>query len=84
MDRAGPKRALQLLRDVNYRESDIEISWIPDPLRSLEKTTFEIGDDTNARLRTLITRKPLQLGEPGQLVLRQSLYREEQYLSSGV
>src|SRR5215510_8178370 len=42
LDRAGHKRAIQVLRDVNTRENEVEIHWRADPLRTLRKTTHEI------------------------------------------
>jgi two-component system NtrC family sensor kinase len=81
-DRSGERRALQLLRDVNLRESDVEISWEADPLHVLRETHSRIAEDRATGRRTLITRKPLNLAHSGQLVLRQSLSREDQYLSN--
>lgn len=82
LDRAGHKRAIQMLRDVNLREDNVEIRWQPDPLRTLRKTTHELHENRWGEPRTLVTRRPLQLGQPGQLILTQSLSREDQYLSN--
>ena len=57
-DRAGHKRAIQVLRDVNIRESDVEIRWRPDPLRALRKTTQEVAEAPRDR-RTLISRRSM-------------------------
>jgi two-component system NtrC family sensor kinase len=81
-DRAGPQRALQLLRDVNLRERDVDIRWEADPLRSLRRTTSLVIEDGASRGRTLVTRMPLALDRPGQLVLRQSLYPDDQYTTN--
>jgi len=83
-DRAGPQRALQLLKDVDRRESGLEIRWAADPLRALKKTTSAVTQDAATRRRYLVTRIPLQLGQPGQLVLSQSLSTTDKYTSATV
>ncbi|HET6336055.1 MAG TPA: HAMP domain-containing sensor histidine kinase [Polyangiales bacterium] len=87
-ERAGPKPALQLLEDVNFRESGIDIRWherarqgvsdAPRAIVSKVETNPTTGD------RELVTMIPLVIGSPGDLVLRESLASADSYVFSTI
>jgi signal transduction histidine kinase len=81
-ERAGAPRAKQLLEDVNFRESGIDIAWreqpVPKPATFAIRSAIE-GDAGGKH--ELVTRVPLALGVPGELVLRESLVSADSYAS---
>jgi two-component system NtrC family sensor kinase len=83
-ERAGAPRARQLLVDVNFRESGIDISWHERPQAEGAGSTIRsaIEGDAGGGTHELVTRTPLRLGVPGELVLRESLASADSYASS--
>jgi signal transduction histidine kinase len=73
-DRVGSQRALEIVEDLNFRESRVEIRWIADPSAppTAKSTTVrrEERDDQNA---ILVTRVSGRVAGPGFIELRESL-----------
>ncbi|HKU36875.1 MAG TPA: ATP-binding protein [Polyangiales bacterium] len=83
-ERAGPARGLQLLEDVNFRESGIDISWRPvvQPTAASSGIRSSVEGSGSSTRHEMVTRIPLRLAVPGELVLRESLASADQYVSS--
>lgn len=84
VERAGPKHAMQLLEDVNFRENGIDLRWQPLEKPAPSKVTSTVDVDPVDQARRLVTRIPLALGTPGQLVLTESLASTDSYVTSTI
>lgn len=85
-ERAGTSRALELLEDVNFRESGIDISWqawAPSERTRITVTSSMESEEPGSD-PALVTRIPLALGVPGELVLRESLASAATYTSAAL
>ncbi len=83
-ERVGPNRAMQLLEDVNFRESGLDIRWhaLPKPGPNSVRSGVELNPADQTP--NLVTRIPLALGTPGQLVLTESLASADNYVTSTI
>jgi signal transduction histidine kinase len=86
--RAGAARARELLEDVNFRESGIDMRWEPSAhgratgaATSIVSQVAKVPDEDDYEL---VTRIPLPLDEPGELVLRESLVNAQRYVSATI
>lgn len=84
VERAGPKGAMQLLEGVNFRESGLDIRWHALEQQRGKAVTSGIDTDPADQTHRLVTRIPLPLGTPGELVLTESLASADSYVTSTI
>jgi two-component system NtrC family sensor kinase len=78
-ERVGPDHALEIVDDLNFRESRVEIRWLPDPAApGTAKSTIEHRENKDGQA-TLVTRVSARVDGPGFIQLRESLQPIAQY-----
>jgi signal transduction histidine kinase len=79
-DRVGAERALEIVEDLNFRESRVEIKWVPDPTAppTAQATTMQ-REEHEGESAVLVTRVSAHIAGPGFIQLRESLRPIEQY-----
>lgn len=82
VQRAGPQRALEFVQDVNSLENGINIHWQPSKGAAPSSAWSELVTEPGQTVPDLVTHVPLQLDQPGELVLRESLVSGERVAAS--
>lgn len=79
-DRMGAERAIEIVEDLNFRESRVEIGWVPDPLSPPTATsTIVRREEHKGEGAMLFTRVSARVDGPGYIELRESLQPIAQY-----
>ena len=79
-DRMGPDRAIEIVEDLNFRESRVEISWVHDPLAPPTAASTTVRrEEHKGESAKLFTRVSARVAGPGYIELRESLQPIAQY-----
>jgi signal transduction histidine kinase len=79
-DRVGAERALEIVADLNFRESRVEIKWVSDPSAPPTAKATTVRRETSEKESTvLVTRVSARVAGPGYIELRESLEPIAQY-----
>jgi two-component system, NtrC family, sensor kinase len=73
-DRMGAERGLEIVEDLNFRESRVEIKWISDASAPPTATSTTVRrEDHQGSSAVLVTRVSARVAGPGFIQLRESL-----------
>jgi two-component system NtrC family sensor kinase len=72
-ERMGAERGLELVEDLNFRESRVEIGWVSDPKAPPTAKSTQVWREERAGRTELVTRVSARVAGPGYIVLRESL-----------